>query len=123
MNGAIAILALAAAAQHTDSSSFIRANQVGYLPDAPKVAVLCTLDSTVARTFVVKNARGNIVLGPARAPNDGAFGPCTVTQRLDFSALRRAGQYTIEAGNAAPVTVRISATAYDGGADTALYYM
>jgi endoglucanase len=116
-------LALAAAVHHADSSSFIRANQIGYLPDAPKVAVLCTLDSAIARTFVVKNARGTVVLGPARATNDGAFGPCMVTQRLDFSALRREGDYTIEAGSATPVAVRINATAYDGGADTALYYM
>ena len=39
-----AILGLLLAA--TDSTSFIRVNQVGYLPDAPKVAVLCTLDSS-----------------------------------------------------------------------------
>jgi endoglucanase len=106
-----------------DSTSFIRVNQVGYLPDAPKVAVMCTLDSTTTRTFVVKDVRGHVVLGPQRATIDGAFGPCTVTQRLDFTSLHREGRYTIEAGSAAPVSVRISATAFDGGADTALYYM
>src|SRR3954451_12910709 len=49
-----ALLALAA----TDSTRFIRVNQVGYLPDAPKVAVLCALDSADAglrrATFVVR---------------------------------------------------------------------
>ena len=30
-----------------DSTTFIRTNQLGYLPDAPKVAVACALDSTV----------------------------------------------------------------------------
>jgi endoglucanase len=116
-------LVLAMMVGRADSTSFVRVNQVGYLPDAPKVAVMCTLDSTTTRTFVVKDVRGRVVLGPQRATIDGAFGPCTVTQRLDFTALRREGRYTIEAGSAAPVSVRVSATAFDGGADTALYYM
>jgi endoglucanase len=106
-----------------DSTSFIRINQVGYLPDAPKVAVLCTLDSTVVATFLIKDARGRVVLGPKVASNDGPFGPCLITQRLDFTSLRAAGTYTIEAGTAAPATVRIGPTVFDGGADTALYYM
>jgi endoglucanase len=117
------LVPLALAITHADSTSFIRVNQVGYLPDAPKVAVMCTLDSAVARTFVVKDVHGHVVLGPKRATSDGAFGPCSVTQRLDFSVLRREGRYTIEAGSAAPTSVRISATAFDGGADTALFYM
>jgi endoglucanase len=117
------LVPLALAITHADSTSFIRVNQVGYLPDAPKVAVMCTLDSAVARTFVVKDVHGHVVLGPKRATSDGAFGPCSVTQRLDFSVLRREGRYTIEAGSAAPTSVRISPTAFDGGADTALFYM
>src|SRR4051794_10370417 len=107
----VARLAVVATLQQTDSTSFIRVNQVGYLPDAPKVAVLCTLDSLVAPTFVVKDARGRVVLGPRPITNSGSFGPCTVTQRLDFTAVRREGRYSIESGAAAPVFVRISATA------------
>jgi len=106
----------------TDSASFIRVNQLGYLPDAPKVAVLCTLDSSVASSFLVKDAGGRVVLR-RRIGNDGSFGPCAVTQRLDFTSLRRAGSYRIEAGRATPVTVRVRPRIYDGGADTALYYM
>jgi hypothetical protein len=106
-----------------DSTSFIRVNQVGYLPDAPKVAVVCALDSAVATTFLVKDEGGRVVVGPKRASNTGPFGPCVVTQRLDFTSLRRAGRYTIEAGTAAPAHVRIGADVFDGGADTALYYM
>jgi len=119
----VAALLLAAITAPADSTSFIRYNQVGYLPDAPKVAVLCTLDSTVVRTFVVKDQRGRVVLGPKAATSNGAFGPCVVTQRLDFTSVRKAGSYTIAAGDAAPVTVRIGARVFDGGADTALYYM
>ena len=106
-----------------DSTSFIRVNQVGYLPDAPKVAVVCALDSAVANTFVLRDERGRLVFGPARARTEGPFGPCVLTQRLDFTRLRRPGRYTIEAGTAAPVSIRIGADVFDGGADTALYYM
>src|SRR5438128_470637 len=118
-----ALLVIVSSPARGDSTSFIRVNQVGYLPDAPKVAVLCTLDSTAARTFVLKDERGRIAFGPKLTINAGSFGPCAVTQRLDFSSLRRAGSYTIEAGTAAPVTVRIGPTVFDGGADTALYYL
>jgi hypothetical protein len=124
MSSAVAAaLLLTASAAHADSTSFIRVNQVGYLPDAPKVAAVCTLDSAVVRTFLVKDERGRVVLGPKLATNDGRFGPCLVTQRLDFTSLRRTGRYTIEAGGATPVAVRIGPTVFDGGADTALYYM
>ncbi|MBL0172080.1 MAG: glycoside hydrolase family 9 protein [Gemmatimonadaceae bacterium] len=118
-----ATLLLTTSAAHTDSTSFIRVNQLGYLPDAIKVAVVCTLDATPVPSFRVKDARGRVVLGPQRAIPDGSLGPCRVTQRLDFTSLRRSGRYTIEAGTAAPVTVRIAPDVYDGGADTALYYM
>jgi endoglucanase len=107
----------------TDSSSFIRVNQVGYLPDAPKVAVLCTLDSTVVQSFRVLDDRGRVVLGPRRIRDDGAFGPCRVTQRLDFSSIRTPGRYSILAGRSSAVNVRIAGDVFNGGADTALYYM
>src|SRR3954465_8321091 len=87
-----------------DSTSFIRVNQVGYLPGAPKVAVLCTLDSSVVESFRVLDDRGRIVLGPKRITNDGPFGPCRVTQRLDFSTVRQPGRYSILAGRATAVT-------------------
>ena len=45
-----------------DSTSFIRVNQVGYLPDAPKVAVVCSLTPVDIRTFTVTGAD---VIGPA----------------------------------------------------------
>jgi endoglucanase len=114
-----------------ESTAFIRVNQVGYRPDAPKVAVVCTLDSSAVRTFSVQNEDGRPVLGSRRAESSGSFGPCAGTYRLDFTALRTEGRYRIVAMRArggderritSPV-IRISATAYAGAADTLLYYM
>ena len=124
---ALALLALAAA----DSSSFVRVNQLGYLPDAPKVAVVCSLDSARITTFTVEDERGRAVLGPLRATPTGAFGPCLTTHRLDFTALLRPGRYRVIASRVdgavtsrvgSPV-VRIGPGVYAGAADTLLYYM
>ncbi len=108
----------------------VRVNQVGYLPDAPKVAVLCALarapDDSAVR-YHVEDARGRVVLRARRAPNAGAFGPCAATYRLDFTSVRAIGRYTIVAGEAADVVrspaVSVGPTVYAGGADTLLYYM
>lgn len=114
------LLALAIAA---DSSTFIRVNQVGYLPDAPKTAVACSLDSVSIQSFRVVDGRGRTVLGPKAARPGGPFGPCKTTHRLDFTGLRSAGRYTIVAGGATSPSFRIGNAVYAGGADTLLYYM
>ena len=122
-----AVLALVA-----DSTTFIRVNQVGYLPDAPKVAVACSLDSVRITTFTVRDEGGRVVFGPRPAQSSGSFGPCVTTHRLDFTTLRRPGRYTIVAESRGPraestrissLTFRLAADVYAGGADTLLYYM
>ena len=117
------LLALAASLLAADSGTVIRVNQVGYLPDAPKVAIACSLDDARIATFVVRDERDRVVLGPRRAERAPGFGPCVVTHRLDFTALRRPGRYRVVAGELASPVVRIAARVYAGGADTMLYYM
>ena len=107
----------------SDTITYVRINQVGYLPDAPKVAVACSLDSVRIASFVVKDESGRTVLGPRRAVRANGFGPCVVTHRLDFSALKKAGRYRIVAGGAQSPIVRIGRDVYAGAADTLLYYM
>ena len=110
-----------------DSGVYVRVNQVGYLPDAPKVAVVCALAAgspePSSATFVVRDERGRTVLGPRPARAAGAFGPCARTYRLDFSSLKRAGQYRVEAFGAVSPLVRVGAHVWDGAADTLLNYM
>ena len=103
--------------------NFIRINQLGYLPEAPKTAVVCSLNATVIRTFTIQDASGRRVLGPRKAVSSGSFGPCVTTHRLDFSSLRKPGRYIIVAGGVASPLVRIDRNAYAGAADTLLYYM
>ena len=106
-----------------DSAAFVRVNQVGYLPGAPKVAVVCALRPVALERFTVEDERGRIVLGPLPARRDGAFGACVETWRLDFGALRRAGRYVVRAGAYASPTVRIAPAVYRGLADTLMVFM
>ena len=117
------VVAAASAIAGTPQRTFIRINQLGYLPHAPKIAIACSLDSATIRTFTVQNDEGKIVFGPREAVTSGAFGPCVSTHRLDFSGLTKSGRYTIVAGGAASPPVNISANTYDGAADTLLHYM
>lgn len=102
----------------------IRVNQLGYLPDAPKVAVVCALQKfrEPLQSFVVTGSDGRAVLQRPASPAK-PFGPCIEAYRLDFSSMRAEGEYRIDAGDVAPVSVRIRRNAYAGAADTLLYYM
>ena len=104
----------------------LRVNQLGHLPDGPKVAVLCALDSAGVAAFtgeyVVRDEAGSAVVGPARAQPAAPFGPCLATWRLDFGGIRREGRYRI-ATSVAVAETRIDAAAYRGAADSLLVYM
>jgi endoglucanase len=116
---ALVVFAQAAAAS---PSSVIRVNQLGYLPNAPKVAVLCSLEKIELHDFVVTDASGRTVLQRPATPAK-PFGPCATSYRLDFSSLKKSGEYRISAAGVTSPPVRIRGDAYVGAADTLLYYM
>ncbi|MFL5528168.1 MAG: glycoside hydrolase family 9 protein [Gemmatimonadaceae bacterium] len=100
----------------------IRINQLGYLPDAPKIAVFCALGKSELRSFTVTDAAGRQIL--QRLPLAAKpFGPCITNYRLDFSSVKATGDYHISAGGITSPLVRIRANVYAGAADTLLYYM
>jgi len=105
------------------ATSFIRVNQVGYLPAGRKVAVVCSLTSTTVTSFEVVDGAGKRVFGPGRAAKSAAFGPCVETYRLDFSALAAEGEYRVRAGELMSRPFRIASDPYAGAADTLLHYM
>ena len=126
---AVALTIAAACAAHAqtdavpDSAAFVRVNQVGYLPAAPKVAVVCALRPVALARFTVEDERGHVVLGPLAARRDGALGACVETWRLDFGALRREGRYVVRAGPYASRPVRVARDVYRGLADTLMTFM
>ena len=114
--------AASAASAATAVTGVIRVNQLGYLPDAPKVAVYCSTAPIDIRDFQVIDAAGKTIL-VQRATLAKPFGPCVVTYRLDFSSIRKPGDYRIVASGVTSPGIRIRANAYAGAADTLLYYM
>jgi endoglucanase len=118
----IQILALLQAGAASPATAAIRVNQLGYLPDAPKIAVLCALDRIELTDFAVSDGSGRIVLREP-AISARAFGPCVSNYRLDFSSIRKPGEYRIAAAGLTSPIVRIRENAYAGAADTLLYYM
>jgi endoglucanase len=118
LNLVIALLQAAAA----QSTAEIRVNQLGYLPDAPKIAVVCSLERLDLRDFSVTDASGKIVLTRAAA-SAKPFGPCAINYRLDFTSVRKPGQYRLTAAGIVSPVVRITEDAYEGATDTLLYYM
>src|SRR5665647_1932790 len=119
----LAFAAVASASAQSSQRTFVRINQLGYLPDGPKTAVACSLDSTTITSFTLQDNEGRIVFGPRKAIRAGSFAACASTHRLDFSAFHKPGRFVIVAGGAASPPVIISAQAYEGAADTLLVYM
>ena len=65
--------------------AWIRVNQVGYLPDDPKIAVLSS-DGRSTGKFRVGDFAADI------GADQGAWGPFAHNYRLDFTAVREAGR-------------------------------
>jgi peptidoglycan/xylan/chitin deacetylase (PgdA/CDA1 family) len=105
-------------------NSWIRINQLGYLPGGQKTAVWCSKDKTPIRAFELVNAKTNLpVFKAAVGLLYGAYGPFQQTARLDFTAFQHSGKYYLRAGNAASPVFEIGEDVYEGTADFCLRYM
>lgn len=118
-----ALLVIATASCRGEPVDFIRINQIGYAPGAPKVAVVCSLEPTTIREFTVRDAAGDIAFGPAPAEEAEAFAPCAAVHRLNFTPLRRRGVYRLHTAGTESRPFAVRADAYAGAADTLLAYM
>jgi len=105
-------------------TSWIRINQLGYLPQSIKVAVLGSKESIIVKSFSLVNASTNkTVFTSEKIEVKGAFGPFTTSFRLNFSNFKTKGKYYILAGNTKSPIFKIDDDVYDGTADFLLKYM
>lgn len=95
---------------------WIRANQIGYLPADPKIAILSSQQPLTGRFQVGEYA------GPI-GPDAGAWGPFAHNYRLDFSALRTPGRYVIRFEDTASLPFTIGPDAYDAVPTQLLAFM
>ncbi|GAA4340388.1 glycoside hydrolase family 9 protein [Flaviaesturariibacter amylovorans] len=115
---------LLAAAGAGAQSSWIRVNQLGYKPAAPKVAVWCSKNADSVKSFRLVDAATKKTVLSARASRAfGAWGPFAQAQRLDFSNAAKPGRYYLEGGGVRSPEFRIGGDVYAGTADFCLRYL
>lgn len=124
----ISIAALALATVQAFAGSWVRINQIGYLPSATKVAVFMSDEAVEVTGFELVDAfTGETVWRSEAVRPTGSLGRMKVTYRLDFSALRVDGAYYVKAlmpgGEARSEIFPINPKVYDGAADFVLNYM
>jgi len=100
----------------------IRVNQVGYLPDDIKVAVLMTTSSEqVSGARLVDTSTGKAF--PVKVIQAPVWNPMAQTFRLDFSDVNLPGKYRIEAAGAVSPEFGIGSDVYKGLNEVPLCYM
>jgi hypothetical protein len=106
------------------SAVFIRVNQLGYAPDAPKVAVAFSRGPLATAFQVVTADSGQVVFdGQGRAPAVPAWGQFPHHLDLDFSSVRRPGKYRLRLAGADSPAFAIRADVYAGVGDRLLEFM
>lgn len=108
------------------AGEWIRINQLGYLPQATKVAVLMSNDAVKVDAFEVIDAFSGKTIFRSVASEvkaTGSSGAMKSTYRLNFSRLHRQGSYYIKVGNTSSPRFPINGAVYNGTADYVLKYM
>lgn len=105
--------------------SWIRVNQLGYLPEGKKVLVWVSKGDKKIKTFEVIDASSNKIVYRSKVNTIfGKYGPFAHGARLDISAVKKSGTYYLKTddGTKSPV-IKINKDVYKGTADFALRYM
>ena len=90
----VVALSLAPAAQAPET--WIRASQIGYLPDDPKTATVFA-SGPLPEIFEIVTADGRVAATAPAKPREGTWGTFSTFADVDFSALRTPGRYRLRA--------------------------
>ncbi len=105
-------------------SSWIRINQMGYLPQSVKVAVFISDDSLKINGFqVVDVSSDQVVFYGHPVIYDGTKWGMRSAARLSFSQFSKVGRYYLKAGGSRSPEFPIGPDVYQGAADYTLNYM
>jgi endoglucanase len=104
--------------------AWIRINQLGYLPNAQKKAILISESPQQISQFSIHDALTNEELGVFKSvTNKGEFQSFRSTYILDFSTFKIQGAFYIKAGLIYSPTIFINKNVYLGTADFLLNYI
>lgn len=108
------------------AESWIRINQLGYIPKTSKVAVMMSQEDVQVNEFEVVDAFTCKTVGRYGSKHVkacGALGKMKATFRLNFSDFQIPGTYFLKAGNYKSPIFAINGNVYQGTADFVLNYM
>lgn len=105
-------------------TSWVRINQLGYLPNSKKVAVFLSQEDGNSPKFTLKDSKSGKVLfsGEGVTANAQRWGMKQAV-RLDFSGFNKEGKYYVECNGVKSPLFDINADVYNGTADYVLNYM
>ncbi len=107
-----------------EENSWIRINNLGYLPQSIKVAIFGSKANGKINSFSLHDATTHAeVYTSKKVDAKGAYGPFSTSYRLNFSDFTKTGRYYIEADGIKSPVFRINADVYDHTADFLLKYM
>lgn len=108
----------------THGSSWIRINQLGYLPKSVKVAVFISDEPIENSQFQLVDAVSDkVVFESIPVTYDGTKWGMKSAARLNFSKFSKQGLYYVKAGNSRSAEFLIAPDVYKGSADYILKYM
>ncbi len=124
MNRIIFIFFLVFAVFSSRGSSWIRINQLGYLPQSVKVAVFISDEQQDLKDFQLIDAEsGKVIFSNIPVIYDGAKWAMKYAARLNFTSVSIPGRYFVKAGKTRSPEFRIGTDVYKGSADYTLNYM
>lgn len=107
-----------------NQDTWIRINQLGYLSESVKVAVLISKDDIYPESFLIKEAHTEaVIFNSSKLKSFGDTWSFKSTFRLDFSDFTIPGEYFIECNGVRSSSFRINNNVYNGTADYLLKYM
>ncbi|MEF9924365.1 MAG: glycoside hydrolase family 9 protein [Muribaculaceae bacterium] len=106
-----------------NAENWIRVNQMGYLEDDIKIAVLLMQEDVLIKDFTVTNVANGSSVKLAKVTKKGAQNPFKMTARLDFSSITIPGTYIIKVGKSVSPKFKIGNDCYAGAQEYPLKYM
>lgn len=105
-------------------TSWIRINQLGYLKNDTKVAVLVSKENIRFNSFSIHEAQtGKAVYASSKITAYGAYAAFSKGFRLNFSSFNKAGTYYLKVADIQSPVFKIGNDVYNGTADFILQYM
>jgi hypothetical protein len=102
---------------------YIRFNQIGFLPEDFKTAIiLSTYNLDGKQIFVINTKNGEKIFSALLQNNLGAYGDFPYTYSIDFSIIKTPGEYFIQYSRQKTFAFRINDGIYNGLADTLLQF-